>query len=76
MLHVGRGIAQGGLNSRLPRVQDMLRHNLLPVDHAAPGVTWELPAEFHTIVPAALLALQGEEGLHHSFPRVQTLASS
>lgn len=52
----------------------MLGHNLLPVDHAAPGVTWELPAAFHTIVPVALVPLQGEEHLHLSFPRVQTLA--
>lgn len=64
------------VNTMLLGVQTCLGINPLSVDCTALGVTRELPPAVHSIAPAALVALQGEELLHHSFPRVQTLASS
>lgn len=60
----------------LTRAWDMLWHNLLPAACVAQAVTWESPPVDHSIVPAALAALQGKEFLHQDFPRVQALASS
>lgn len=52
-------------------------HSTTPTrDCLTPGATWESPSAVHSIVSASLVVLQGEEFLHPSFPRVQTLASS